>query len=118
MGKFKVITMKYPRLTKGFLAINNHVQRHGCRGIKTQFVCKGLLQNLRLRIRIAIGDFTRLKNCSIVIIGNNNRIDIGNECLLIDTELYIEDSRGKITIGDRKMSYLATMYGSEIVQFF
>lgn len=106
MGKFKVITMKYPRLTKGFLAINNHVQRHGCRGIKTQFVCKGLLQNLRLRIRgmgnsIAIGDFMRLKNCSIVIIGNNNRIDIGNECLLIDTELYIEDSRGKITIGDR-----------------
>jgi len=106
MGKFKVITMKYPRLTKGFLAINNHVQRHGCRGKKTQFVCKGLLQNLRIRIRgvgnsITIGNFTRLKNCSIVIIGNNNEIDIGNECLLIDTELYIEDSQGRIIIGDR-----------------
>lgn len=123
MGKLKIVAMKYPRLTKVVLADNNRVQRRGCRGKKTQFICEGLLQNLRIRIKgignsITIGNFSRLKNCSIVIIGNNNKINIGNECSLIDTELYIEDSRGEITIGDRtaicEKTQLAVIEGCSI----
>lgn len=86
-------------------AVNNGLQLRGKlhSGRKTTFSCKGLLQNLCIKIigennSISIEECARLKNCRIYINGNNNRIVIHSNCLLIDTELYLEDDCGLIEI--------------------
>lgn len=49
---------------------------------------------------VMISDFSRLKNCSVYIDGNDNTVTIGEFCCLNGAEFYIEDSGNNITIGN------------------
>ncbi|MDY4635691.1 MAG: acyltransferase [Candidatus Limivicinus sp.] len=106
MSRLAAVKRKHPRLCGFLFALNNGLQRHGklYPERKNSFSCKGLLQNLHIRIKgennsICIEECARLKNCRIYINGSNNRIVIHSSCMLIDTELYLEDDYGLIEIG-------------------
>lgn len=61
---------------------------------------------------------TRLINCRITILGDNNTIHIGKGCKLTDASLHIEDDGGVITIGDGTIisgkTHLACIEGQTI----
>lgn len=104
MNKLKQFALRFPRLFRVLLQGNNWLQRRGRMARCTRFSSQGLLQRCRTDIigvgnEVTIGAFSRLKNCSIVIHGNNNRIIIAPDCFLADTELFIEDDNGIIEIG-------------------
>lgn len=48
---------------------------------------------------VTIGKGCRLKKCQIRIIGNNNKINILNDCVGSDLNIWMEDSGNEITIG-------------------
>ena len=60
-----------------------------------------------------------LKNTTIYISGNNNIIRIGDRCNLISAEIWIEDSHGEVSIGQRTSilgkTHLACIEGTKIV---
>ena len=59
-----------------------------------------------------------MKNTTIYISGNNNTIRIGDRCNLINAEIWIEDSCGEVSIGQRTSilgkTHLACIEGSKI----
>ena len=65
----------------------------------------GLLKHCKIRIigkrnKIIIGDFTRLINTKITILGDDNVVDLSSFVYMQDGDIYIEDSKGKIQIGE------------------
>jgi acetyltransferase-like isoleucine patch superfamily enzyme len=72
---------------------------------KNTFVYKGsFIKNIRYRIKgqnniIIIHPETRLRNCLFYINGNNCKIEVGKHCILANTQFWIEDDLGSISIG-------------------
>lgn len=49
--------------------------------------------------QIVLGDYVRIRNCTIIIRGSYNKIFIGDFSFLNQTELYIENENNEILIG-------------------
>lgn len=84
---------------------------------------KGILKHCKINIRgksnlIQIGSLVRLTNTAITVSGNNNRIVIDDNSLIVDGELYIEDDYGCIEIGSGTeicgKTHLAVIEGTKI----
>jgi len=67
---------------------------------------------------IQLGDYVRMKDCSVYIAGNHNRIVIGEYSYFDHTEFYIEDDNNTISIGEHTNLYgrthLAAIEGTRI----
>ena len=83
-----------------------------------------LLDGLKIRNygknnEIILGDFVRIKKCTIIIHGSCNKIIIGDFSFLNQTELYIENENNEILIGKHTNIYgpahLAVIEGTKIL---
>jgi len=75
---------------------------------------KVLFKNIKITItgnsnKIIIDKGTRLTNCKIKIMGNNHQLIICDNCILKNTEFWIEDSDCKIQVGSH-----TTIEGAQI----
>lgn len=103
------IATKFPRLIRlglwcfAVLPFNN---RRSVRG-KGNFVSRnGFMKNCKIIIRgnnnrIEIGNLCWLNNVRIFVHGSNNTVTIGEKVSIRDGDLWLEDCGGEISVGDR-----------------
>lgn len=80
---------------------------------RTTILCNGTNNKI-----VVDSGLTRLTNCSIRIIGNNNTIHIGAGCKLNNTSFHIEDNGGRIALGERTiihgLTHIAVIEGKSV----
>lgn len=82
-----------------------------------------MLKKVKIRVSgrgntIVVSDWSALLGCTIHIKGNNNRIEIGSDCVLRQVELVVEDDGNEISVGKGGRLYgptqLAAMEGTKL----
>lgn len=71
------------------------------------------------RNKIVVGEECNLKNLSIVIYGDDNCVVIGKKCIFDSARIHVEDNNNSVVIGDRttiqKNTELACIEGCELI---
>lgn len=123
--RIKKFLKNNPGISRALFSIYNHfpLNNHFKIGRNNSLENYGMLKRCKIIIHgsgnfIQIGTLTRLCDTVITITGNNNQISIGDDSLIIDGELYIEDDFGGIEIGEKTnicgRTHLATIEGEKI----
>ena len=124
--KIKQLLKAHPNITNVLICIVNHLPFNNTYKIAkgNNFINHGILKNCSIVVRgtgntIKIESLCRLIHTKITISGNNNKIIIGSDSLIIDGELYMEDDLGCIEIGENTnicgKTHLAVIEGRKII---
>ena len=126
MNRIKELIYKHPvtfRLATKIFNYLNIRNRLYARGVKLS-AGVALLQGVRIVCNgvdneVKLGDYVRMKNCTIVIRGSHNRIYIGDRCVLQEIEFCIEDDNNEIRVGNKTemygFSHFAAIEGTKIL---
>lgn len=107
------------RLYNGILG-RNSIRK----GKNSLSVGAAMVKRVKIRISgrgntIVVSDWSALLHCTIQIKGDNNRIEIGPDCVLRQVELVIEDDGNTISVGQGGRLYgptqLAAIEGTKII---
>lgn len=94
-GFFQLACMVYNRLLW-----RNKLHARGVQLSQGLNLLKGLkIYSSGVDNRIILGDFVRMKNCTIRILGSHNTITIGEHSTLNQTDLHLENDRNQVIIG-------------------
>ena len=125
MNKLKRFVYAHPRFVGILLNVCNRINPKNKLRNKGAKLISGVafLQGLKIISsgtdnRIVLGDFVRMKNCTIIIKGSGNTVTVGDGCVLNSVEMYMEDDGNTISIGTKTEMYgpshLAVIEGTKI----